>query len=101
MAFDRAKWKPANLATNKETSNEAEKLTKSKYENNRPGFHSIEDGTNIFRICPPHEENDPSFQPVCVSKIPLEVDETDKDGKVTTVLDSDNKPVYDEVKLGA
>ena len=94
MAFDRNKWKAASLKANQETTKEAEKLTSKGNNFDRPGFHSIDDGTNIFRICPPHDAEDPSFQPVCVAKIPLEVDETDKDGKATGKKVIKNKKKY-------
>lgn len=93
--FDRNKWKPAKLESNKEISNKTEEQMKSNYSSDgRPGFHNIDEGVNVFRICPPHDYNDPSFQPKVTTWLPREVDETDKDGKPTGKKIIANRPVF-------
>lgn len=92
MSFDRNKWKPASLKANKELSEKVEELTKSQSDG-RPGFHDIKEGINIFRICPPHNPEHPSFEPKTVTWLPQEVDEM-KDGKATGKKIISNRPIF-------
>lgn len=95
MAFDRNRWKGASTSVNKELSEKTEKMTKSSGgSSDRPGFHTIEDGTNVFRICPPHNPDEPSFQPKCTTWLEIEVNETDKDGKETGKKILKKRPIF-------
>lgn len=94
MAFDRTKWQPAKLESNKDISNKTEEQMKSNYSaDGRPGFHTLKEGINAHRICPPHDSNDPSFQPKVTTWLPREVDEM-KEDKPTGKKIIANRPVF-------
>jgi len=81
MSFNRARYKAAKLEANKAVSKEFDIFKMNKLE--RGDYHTIEMGANVFRILPPHNENEPSFQPKAIYWLWALVDEKDKDGKPT------------------
>ena len=93
MAFDRGKFKGASVETNKELVKKVNEITKFDG-GGRVGFHNIDEGINIFRICPPHDLGDPSMQPKCTTWLPIEVDEVDKDKKPTGKKVLANRPLF-------
>lgn len=94
MSFDRNKFKPAKLASNQEMSKKTDELTKlGNSSDGRPGFHDIEEGVNIFRICPPHDSDSSSFESKITTWLPQEVDEK-KDGKETGKKIIANRPIF-------
>jgi hypothetical protein len=95
MAFDRSKAKAAKLEANKAATKELTDTFKSNSNNNRGEYHKIEPGNNIFRILPPHNENDPSFQPKAVYWLEVLIDKKDDNGNPTGKQERINRPIFD------
>ena len=93
MSGIRDKFKPAQLSVNREISKSTEKLV-NRPRDGRPGFHDFNDGLNVFRICPPHDSNDPSMEPKCTVWLPNKVDELDKDKKPTGKKIIADRPIF-------
>lgn len=81
MAFDRSRFKAAKVEVNKQISQEVEK-TLSTNNSNRGDYLTINEGVNIFRMMPPHNEDEPSMQPKAVYWLLCKVPKTDSEGKV-------------------
>lgn len=80
MAFDRSKFKAAKVEVNKQVTRDVEK-TLSTGDSTRGDYHSIDEGINIFRMMPPHNENEPSMQPKAVYWLMCKTPKTDSEGK--------------------
>lgn len=95
MAFNRNKYKAPSLATNKAVTESVEKVTRSG--NNRNGdFLTIDEGRNIFRLFPPHDPKDPTFQPKAVYWLTCRVPKKDSEGNVIEgEFEWRPKPIFD------
>jgi hypothetical protein len=94
--FDRSQFKGAKLSTLKETKEKADEKNVRLLGgegNNRPGFHSVEDGRNVFRIMPPHNSEDSAYQPLRTSTLECDVPEF-KDGKETGKTEEKRKKIF-------
>jgi hypothetical protein len=91
MSSLRDKYKGAQISANKEIVANTERLTGNR--EGRPGFHSLKEGQNVFRVCPPHDPKDPSLEPKCVVWIPLRIDEV-KDNQKTGKKIVADRPVF-------
>lgn len=80
MAFDRTKFKAAKLEVNKQVSQEVEK-TLAINNSNRGDYLTINEGINVFRMMPPHNEDEPSMQPKAVYWLLCKVPKVDSEGK--------------------
>lgn len=80
MAFDRSKFKAAKVEVNKQVTRDVEK-TLSTGDSTRGDYHSIDEGINVFRMMPPHNENEPSMQPKAVYWLMCKTPKTDSEGK--------------------
>lgn len=76
--FDRSKFKGAKISSNKETVEEAKKNSGMKFDGGRAGYLKIGEGKTMLRIAPPHDENDPSLQPVQKAWLPRKVGDKDE-----------------------
>lgn len=95
MAFNRNKYKAPSLATNKGVSENVQKVTKSN-ERKYGDFLSIDEGRNIFRLFPPHDPKDPTFQPKAVYWLTCRVPKKDSDGNIIEgEYEWRSKPIFD------
>ena len=96
--FDRSKFKGAKLSTLKETQEKANetnvKLLDNGEQNGRPGFHTMKDaGRYVFRIMPPKNSEDPTYQPFRSTMLECELPEY-KDGKETGKMEVKKKRIF-------
>lgn len=97
----RNKLKPIPVSSLEEGDKALDKQLGRKRNDGTPDFHTIEEGTNLFRIYPPHEQLDRfgkpySFtEPMSVAYVPAYIPKRDTEGK--PVVDSNGKV---ELKLG-
>lgn len=84
MALKRQGLKGGSLAALTGVMNNAKKKEKRFFSGDSfyTGFHNVNDGDNIFRVCPPHEEGGAAYLACRRSQLPVEVDEY-KDGEKT------------------
>lgn len=75
--FDRTKFQGAKVANNNKAAEEAKKNTETQFPG-RVGYLSVGEGKTILRICPPHDPENPSLEPVSKAWLPREIEE---DGK--------------------
>ena len=74
-SFNRKNFRGASLEVNKNYAKSIDE--KTKYDGGGwPGFLQIKEGTNVFRICPPHDPSDPSIVAKCVCWLPISVEES-------------------------
>lgn len=91
--FNRAAFKAARLDVNKKVAAKAESIVRS--ESSRGGYHSIEaDQDNYFRIFPPHNPDEPSFQPKSIYWLECLVEEY-IDGEPTGKKAWKKRPIFD------
>jgi len=96
MAFDRSKFKAAKLEANKAVAAEAEGTLRQNVGGTKRGdYHKIEEGTNYFRVMPPHSDEDPSWQPKVVTWLEVLVDELDGDRNPTGKKERKGRPIFD------
>jgi hypothetical protein len=81
MAFDRSKFKKTSLQAIETISKKAEATMPSSGGSNWVQFVTVEDGLNVFRVCP--SETGMAYAPVKTSKLPVEVPVYDGQGNVT------------------
>lgn len=93
MAFDRSKFSGAKQSALKDVQKSAKENSKSFSNSSRAEFHNVDDGRNVFRILPPHNENDPSYLPKRVAMLECEVSEW-KDGAETGKKEIRNKNIF-------
>jgi hypothetical protein len=84
--FDRSKIQGAKRSVAEKRRAEVKEKTNYS-ENERAEYFKIEEGKNIFRICPPHDNKYPAFEVKVVSWLPQIIE---KDGKDTVA----NRPVF-------
>lgn len=95
MVFDRKKFRGASLEKNKEFGKKIDAMTKFvSGENSRPDYHEIKEGTNVFRICPPHDPEDPSMQAKVTTWLPAKVEKKGSDGKSTGEFEIKDRPIF-------
>ena len=94
MTFDRSKFKGASIEKNKEFTKMIDGMTKPEGSSKRPDYHEIKEGTNVFRICPPHDSEDPSMQAKVTTWLPQRIEEKDKDGKGTGKFEIKDRPIF-------
>ena len=92
--FDRSKFRGTKLSKLKDKQQEAKKTDTSFYQGgaNRT-YHSVEEGTNIFRIMPPHNSEDLSYYPIRTSMLKCEVP-VYEDGEDTGKTEIRNKKIF-------
>lgn len=74
----------ASVQSMKAMDQDAQRHNKKFYEDqNRVGFHEIQEGLNIFRIATAHDPKDSPYMPVRASRLDVEVDEYDQQGNKT------------------
>jgi len=93
MTFDRSKYKAAKIEANKAAQQEVEDKVRTKRAYG--DYHTIDEGTNYFRIMPPHNPEDPSWQPKVVYWLPVLVEELDSDNKGTGKFERKDRPIFD------
>jgi hypothetical protein len=92
--FDRSKFKGTKLSKLNEAKNEAKKKETQFYKpQGRSKFHSIEEGTNIFRIMPPHSPEDLSYYACRTAMLKCEVP-VYEDGEDTGKTEIKNKKIF-------
>lgn len=79
MAFDRSKFQAPKLEVNRRASEEVDKTMKVN-NSTRGDYLTIEEGINLFRLFPPHNLNEPSFQPKVVYWLECRVPKVDSNG---------------------
>lgn len=95
MAFDRNKFKAPKLETNKKVSDEVNKTMRVN-NSNRGDYLSIDEGANIFRLFPPHNPDEPTFQPKVVYWLDCRVPKTDSDGNpIEGEFEWKRRPIFD------
>lgn len=92
MAFSRERFQAAKLEANKKISDEVEKTFKSNL--SRGDYHTIDEGSNYFRMMPPHDPEDPSMQARVVYWLDCKVEEM-KDDKPTGKYIIKSRPIFD------
>lgn len=95
MAFDRSKFKAAKLESNKQVADQAESTLRQSLGGTRGDYHKIDEGTNYFRIMPPHSPEDPSWQPKVVTWLEVLIEETDADKNPTGKTERRGRPIFD------
>lgn len=76
--------KGTNMTSIEEIQKDAAKHDKKFYDDNgRVGYHSIEEGRNIFRVAVAHDPGDSPYVPIRFSNMEVEVDEYDSEGNKT------------------
>lgn len=105
--FDRSRFKGAKLSTLKETKEKADEKNVRLLggsSTGRANFLEVKEGRNIFRIMPPHNPEDSTYQPFRSATLECDVPEM-KDGKETGKTEKKNKKIFiatvhgnDEVK---
>ena len=97
--FNRDRFQGAKMASIVDARKDAEK--KSGYsQDGRPGFHSIEEGVNLFRIAPPHDPKNPPFQPIRSTWLKCSVPVLDSDYKETGKFEVKNKRIFSSIVHG-
>ena len=94
--FDRSKFKGAKLSTLKETKEKADDSNVRLLgggNNNRPNFHEVKEGRNVFRVMPPHNPEDSTYQPFRSAMLECELPEM-KDGKETGKMEKKLKKIF-------
>lgn len=92
--FNRDRFKAAKLEVNKKVADEVDK-TFARNSSERGDYHTIDDGINIFRLMPPHDIDEPSFQAKVVTWLPCKIEETDTEGKKTGKMIVKDRPIFD------
>lgn len=92
MTFNRERFQAAKLEVNKKISDEVEKTFKSN--STRGDYHTIDEGSNYFRMMPPHNPEDPSMQAKVVYWLDCKVEEI-KDDKPTGKYIIKPRPIFD------
>lgn len=94
MAIDRSKFSGAKVSTLKDAQKSAKENDKNfSNREGRVGFHSVDDGKNVFRILPPHEPTGASYLPKRTAMLKCEVPEY-KDGEETGKTEIKNKNIF-------
>lgn len=93
MAFNRDRFKAAKLEVNKNVTEEVSSTFKNA--SSRGDYHEISEGVNVFRLLPPHNEGEPSWQPKCVYWLEMSVEDTDEKGQGKGTFSVKNRPIFD------
>lgn len=95
MGFDRTRFSAPKLETNRKVSESVNKTMKVG-DSNRGDYHKIDEGMNVFRLFPPHNDNEPTFQPKVVYWIECKVAKTDSEGKaIKDSFEWVRRPIFD------
>ena len=95
MAFDRSRFTAPKLETNKKVSDEVNKTMKVN-NSNRGDYLTIDEGVNIFRLFPPHNPDEPTFQPKVVYWLDCRVPRVDGDGNpIEGEWEWKRRPIFD------
>jgi len=93
--FDRTQFSAPKLDVNKKVSNDVTKTMRNN-ESNRGDYHSIDEGVNIFRLFPPHNPDEPTFQPKVVYWLECRVPKVDSEGKpIDGEFEWKRRPIFD------
>ena len=94
MAFNRERFKAARVEANKAVTAKVEETMKSA--SKRGDYHTIDKGVNVFRMMPPHNENDPSMQPKVVYWLTCKVQKVDSNGnEIAGEFEERQRPIFD------
>jgi hypothetical protein len=93
MSFKRERYKAAKLESNKTANKEFDIFKMNKLE--RGDYHTIDMGINVFRILPPHNEDEPSFQPKAVYWLDTWNEKRDEHGKGLGKWERSRRPIFD------
>lgn len=94
MAFNRERFKAAKLEANKAVTKEVEQTFK--FNSQRGDYHSIDKGINVFRMMPPHDENEASIQPKVVYWLTCKVPKMDGEGnEIQGEFEEKQRPIFD------
>jgi hypothetical protein len=91
--FERSKWKAAKLSSNLAEKENSKRVFQSYTAST--DFHRIEDGTNTFRLLPPHSPEDPSWVMKAVYWLPALKDERNEQGELTGTTVRGRYPIFD------
>ena len=95
MAFDRSKFVAPKLEVNKKVTDEVNKTMKVT-NSNRGDYLTIDEGANIFRLFPPHNPDEPTFQPKVVYWMECRVPKTDAEGNpIEGEYEWKRRPIFD------
>ena len=96
MTDIRSRFKGANLSVQRKAKEDAEKKSKSSFsgDGSYTGYLKIEEGANVFRIAPPHEEDSPSYRPFRTAWLECDLPVLDEDGKETGKREVRTKRVF-------
>ena len=94
MAFNRERFKAAKVEANKAVTTKVEETMK--FASKRGDYHTIDKGVNVFRMMPPHNENDPSMQPKVVYWLTCKVQKVDPNGnEIAGEFEEKQRPIFD------
>lgn len=88
--MDRSKFRGGSVKSIKETRKDAESKSGM---NDRTGYHSIEEGTNVFRIMPAHPGNDRPYVPFRRSFLKCNAEKWEN-GEKTGEFEVKNKSIF-------
>jgi hypothetical protein len=94
--FDRSQFKGAKLSTLKETKEQADEKNVRLLgggQSSRSNFLDMNEGRNVFRIMPPHNQKDSAYQPCRTATLECELPEM-KDGKETGKTEEKRKKIF-------
>jgi len=88
------RFKPTSLNSIKDEQQRAQSAIPFSNESNRPGFHSIEEGKNWFRVAPAHNPGEPPYRAKSTTTLECEVPEIDTEGKETGKKELKRKSIF-------
>ena len=95
MAFDRSKFTAPKLETNKKVSDDVNKTMRVN-NSNRGDYLTIDEGVNVFRLFPPHNPDEPTFQPKVVYWLDCRVPKQDAEGNpIEGEFEWKRRPIFD------
>ena len=95
MAFDRSKFTAPKLETNKKVSDDVNKTMRVN-NSNRGDYLTIDEGINVFRLFPPHNPDEPTFQPTVVYWLDCRVPKQDAEGNpIEGEFEWKRRPIFD------
>lgn len=94
MAFNRERFKAARVESNKAMTSKVKETLKTA--SKRGDYHTIDKGINVFRMMPPHDENEPSMQPKVVYWLLCKVPKMDSNGnEIPGEFEEKQRPIFD------
>lgn len=81
--FNRGAFKGAKLSSIKEEKKQAEAKSNVTNSSGRANFLTIDNGENVFRILPPHKQDEPPYRALRTAWLDCQVPEYDDSGNLT------------------